>query len=723
MKKITIRLTSLILSSAMGFSLFQNVAVAYAQSDGTVSEYTAPVGYTLENEGISQHVSVEDESKDTLQDYLIVGASESYSMTGTGYIYNMLGSDEEREFYDRLLSVCTFVQKTDDYCVYTPYAKYSDLDLTSSEAQEIAWIFHYDNPQFFWMKPSYWYGSSGLRFEIYDYYWDGADRTYAQEQFDASAQEYIDGAMQYDTERERSYYLFEALNNNITYGSSDLDQSAASALIDGVSVCAGFSKAYQMLCEAVGVEALSMVSENHAWNAIKLSGEWYLTDITYGIYGYTTEEMHNLDVKRNNYHTTTITYSDGTEETISFYVHDISNRTYPTYYDSFPICDTLLTDASGNSAATTTTDYTYDAYIIAYGDTFYSNEDNFSSAHAYLVDELGYETYLGDMVEFIINGDIYSSPAEIFYELGSGYFYGYWYYNKSYSNEEYRIYISSPSSVTETTTTTTTTTSSSTTSTTTTTTTSSSTTITTTTTTTTTSQQPTAVIIAEPDESLLYIGNVFRLEYLGPSGLTWYTDNSDVVKVSSNGVVTVVGAGTATIIAMAPSGNFDEISITIPNASIVIYMPDEADLFIGNTFPLSYTAESALRWFSSDSDVAKIDSAGNVTVTGYGTVTILAIDKNGKSAELLLTIQPKSELVTGDVDMDGMVGLSDASIALTIYANISAGLSVDNFTQEQFTAADVNGDGTITIADVAAILTYYAHTSSGLFADWNEILG
>ncbi len=455
MKKITKRLTSLILSSAMGLSLFQSSVLTYAQAEKNVPSDTAPVGYSLDNGDIRQQVSHADSTDSITADYPIVGASATFNQTGTGYIYDMLHSDEEREFYNRLLEACTIVSESDGDFECTPYAKYSDLSISTTEAQELAWIFHYDNPQFFWMDSHYWYGSYGLQFELYDCYRDGAARAEAQAQFDASAQEYIRGAMQYDTERERSYYLFEALQSNIVYGSNDLDQSAASALIDGVTVCAGFTKSYQMLCEAVGVEAVAMVSENHGWNAIRLSGEWYLVDVTYGIYGLTTEEMHDRDVANNDYHTMTITYSDGTEETFSFYAHDISNRTYPTYHSEFPACTTPLTDASGAGSATT-------------------------------------------------------------------------------------------------------------------------------------------------------------------------------------------------------------------------------------------------------------NAAGAVTTTTTSTT-------------ITTTEPPISD--TGDVDGDGMITLSDASIALSIYASLSSGITLDSYSEEALLAADVNSDGTVSIDDATSILTYYAHLSAGLSADWNEIIG
>lgn len=59
--------------------------------------------------------------------------------------------------------------------------------------------------------------------------------------------------------------------------------TAAGALVNGTAVCMGYARAYQMLCEAAGIETFFVVSEgmNHAWNGIVLDGELLFIDCTY----------------------------------------------------------------------------------------------------------------------------------------------------------------------------------------------------------------------------------------------------------------------------------------------------------------------------------------------------------------------------------------------------------------------------------------------------------
>ncbi len=59
--------------------------------------------------------------------------------------------------------------------------------------------------------------------------------------------------------------------------------TASGALVDGKAVCMGYARAYQMLCDAAGIETFFVVSEpmNHAWNVVRMDGELLFIDCTY----------------------------------------------------------------------------------------------------------------------------------------------------------------------------------------------------------------------------------------------------------------------------------------------------------------------------------------------------------------------------------------------------------------------------------------------------------
>ena len=78
------------------------------------------------------------------------------------------------------------------------------------------------------------------------------------------------------------------------------------------------------------------------------------------------------------------------------------------------------------------------------------------------------------------------------------------------------------------------------------------------------------------------------------------------------------------------------------------------------------------------------------------------------------------EIALGDVNEDGQVNSSDASIVLAEYAAAQIG-NTSSFTENQTKAADVNGDGVVNSADASEILRYYSETSTGKEAVWNLV--
>lgn len=72
-----------------------------------------------------------------------------------------------------------------------------------------------------------------------------------------------------------------------------------------------------------------------------------------------------------------------------------------------------------------------------------------------------------------------------------------------------------------------------------------------------------------------------------------------------------------------------------------------------------------------------------------------------------------SNISYGDADANGVVDLSDATYALTVYASNSAGLSINSVNA---LAADADRNGEVDLTDAATVLEYYAMSSAGLFS-------
>jgi transglutaminase-like putative cysteine protease len=81
---------------------------------------------------------------------------------------------------------------------------------------------------------------------------------------------------------ENCRYNQAAVSNPNNYPSSF---TAYGALVEGTAVCEGYSKAFALLCEQVGIESLLVTGTangiDHMWNMVKCNGQWYHIDVTW----------------------------------------------------------------------------------------------------------------------------------------------------------------------------------------------------------------------------------------------------------------------------------------------------------------------------------------------------------------------------------------------------------------------------------------------------------
>ncbi len=96
----------------------------------------------------------------------------------------------------------------------------------------------------------------------------------------------------YDTvglERQRK------LPRNVREGEPDDLRSIYGVFVQKKAVCAGYAKAMQYLLNLMGIECVYVTSEKHAWNLLKLEGDYYHLDVTWGDGSNTKAEANITD--------------------------------------------------------------------------------------------------------------------------------------------------------------------------------------------------------------------------------------------------------------------------------------------------------------------------------------------------------------------------------------------------------------------------------------------
>ena len=150
--------------------------------------------------------------------------------------------------------------------------------------------------------------------------------------------------------------------------------------------------------------------------------------------------------------------------------------------------------------------------------------------------------------------------------------------------------------------------------------------------------------------------------------LTWKSSNTSVATVSSSGVVTTLRKGTATITATAKDGSGKSASCKITvnsiGASSVTLSHSSYAGSPGASFTLaaalkpSNVSNKTLKWKSSNTSVATVDSSGNVKLIKDGTAKITATTTDGTNRSAICSVTVKTVSVTS-------VSLSSSKINLT----------------------------------------------------------
>ena len=85
-------------------------------------------------------------------------------------------------------------------------------------------------------------------------------------------------------------YDYAGLTSGAVDSPSHKSHSAEGALCDNLAVCDGYAKAFELMCAQIGIEVYMMYGtagnneagwESHAWNVVKVAGEWYQIDCTW----------------------------------------------------------------------------------------------------------------------------------------------------------------------------------------------------------------------------------------------------------------------------------------------------------------------------------------------------------------------------------------------------------------------------------------------------------
>ncbi len=123
----------------------------------------------------------------------------------------------------------------------------------------------------------------------------------------------------------------------------------------------------------------------------------------------------------------------------------------------------------------------------------------------------------------------------------------------------------------------------------------------------------------------------------------WTSSDEKVVSVSSKGVLTANGKGTATVKVTTSKGKTASIKVTVKTGATKLTLPySSRKLSVGQTIKITVKADGyvgTLKWKSSAPSVVKVDENGNIQALKSGTATITVTAYNGVAAQIKITVK------------------------------------------------------------------------------------
>lgn len=251
-------------------------------------------------------------------------------------------------------------------------------------------------------------------------------------------------------------------------------------------------------------------------------------------------------------------------------------------------------------------------------------------------------------------------------------------------------------------------------------------------------QGPVVSVVVTPDSVAMFVTQTTQLAAtardatgapVAGTTIVWSSSNTSVASVSSDGVVTAVSAGSATITATANghSGTTAVTVTTVPVASVSV-SPSTVSLSPGGSTTLSAAAKDAngnvlpnraVAWSSSNSAVATVSGTGVVTAVALGTATITATSE-GKSGTASVTVAPApvASVTVAPAPSSVIIGQTTQLTATVRDANgsILTGRAV-TWTSSNTAIATVSSTGLVTgVALGSATITATSETKSGTSA-------
>ncbi len=223
--------------------------------------------------------------------------SEGYEPVTSTYSYDALPKEGEKLLYNRILENCYDISPNPTEDRYPmPRIELNGYSLSEAEVRTTSKALTDDHPEIFWLTGTigFYADESMTAIQTYSNFSPEEVGTRVSTMRSAANAFYTsvpDGLSAFEREVMVHDFLIDHVEYDKNVDTINLDNNnpdtytAYGALVNRVSVCEGYVRAFQMLLNGLGVECVGVIGESqnqmHIWNAVNLDGSWYYVDPTW----------------------------------------------------------------------------------------------------------------------------------------------------------------------------------------------------------------------------------------------------------------------------------------------------------------------------------------------------------------------------------------------------------------------------------------------------------
>lgn len=199
------------------------------------------------------------------------------------YFYSKL-NEKDQETYRRI------------YYTFVNFSK--SIPLEENDSDKVSDIFQNvidDHPEIFYINPEFQYTDTHKFIFIPKFNFSKEQVENTNRAIQQKTNEIIQKANQQKDDIQKAKILYDYIIKSVEYKEqTDVDQRIPSALLDQKSVCAGYARAYQYLLHQINIPCAYITGDSkveteskpgydgHAWNMVKINGDYYYCDTTWG---------------------------------------------------------------------------------------------------------------------------------------------------------------------------------------------------------------------------------------------------------------------------------------------------------------------------------------------------------------------------------------------------------------------------------------------------------